>query len=45
MKLIELMRNQSLTIQLLWGEQKIEFLSKVIDKDNVGRSKYRKCKY
>ena len=34
MKLIELMRNQSLTIQLLWGEQKIEFFSKVIEKDD-----------
>ena len=34
MKFIELVKDQSLTIQLLWGEQKIEFLSKVIDKDN-----------
>ena len=35
MKLIELPRNQRLTIQLLWGEQKIEFFSNVIDKDEA----------
>lgn len=34
MKLIELLENQRLTIQLLWGEQKIEFFSNVIEKDN-----------
>ena len=33
MRLIELLANQRLTIQLLWGEQKIEFFSTVIDKD------------
>lgn len=34
MKLIELMENQRLTIQLLWGEQKIEFFSNVIERDD-----------
>lgn len=33
MKLIELLENQRLTIQLLWGEQKIEFFSNVIEKE------------
>lgn len=33
MKLIELLENQRLTVQLLWGEQKIEFFSNVIEKD------------
>lgn len=33
MKLIELLENQRLTIQLLWGEQKIEFFSHVIGRD------------
>lgn len=33
MKLIELIENQRLTIQLLWGEQKIEFFSTVIEKE------------
>lgn len=32
MKLIELLENQRLTIQLLWGEQKIEFFSDVVGK-------------
>lgn len=31
MKLVELLTNQRLTIQLLWGEQKIEFFSSVIE--------------
>lgn len=35
MKLIELLKEQRLTIQLLWGEQKIEFFSNVIDKDEA----------
>lgn len=34
MKLLELIENQRLTIQLLWGEQKIEFSSNVIEKDD-----------
>lgn len=34
MKLVELLENQRLTIQLLWGEQKIEFFSNVIEKDD-----------
>ena len=34
MKLTELLENQRLTIQLLWGEQKIEFFSYVIEKDD-----------
>lgn len=34
MKLTELLENQRLTIQLLWGEQKIEFFSNVIEKDD-----------
>ncbi len=34
MKLLELLENQRLTIQLLWGEQKIEFFSNVIEKDD-----------
>lgn len=34
MKLIELLDNQRLTVQLLWGEQKIEFFSNVIEKDD-----------
>ena len=33
MKLGELLINQRMTIQLLWGEQKIEFFSSVIEKD------------
>ena len=33
MKLIELVEDQKLSIQLSWGEQKIEFVSKVIEKD------------
>ena len=33
MKLIELLEYQRLTIQLLWGEQKLEFFSNVIEKD------------
>lgn len=33
MKLSELLENQRITIQLLWGEQKIEFFSNVIEKD------------
>lgn len=33
MKLVELLVNQRLTVQLLWGEQKIEFFSNVIEKD------------
>lgn len=35
MKLLELLENQRLTIQLLWGEQKIEFFSNVIEKDDT----------
>lgn len=34
MKLTELLENQRLTIQLLWGEQKIEFFSNVIEKED-----------
>lgn len=34
MKLVELPENQRLSIQLLWGEQKIEFFSNVIEKDD-----------
>lgn len=34
MKLIDLLENQRLTIQLLWGEQKIEFFSNVLGKDD-----------
>lgn len=34
MKLSELLINQKLTIQLLWGEQMIEFSSNVIEKEN-----------
>lgn len=34
MRLTELLENQRLTIQLLWGEQKIEFFSNVIEKDD-----------
>lgn len=34
MKLLELPENQRLTIQLLWGEQKIDFSSNVIEKDD-----------
>lgn len=34
MKLTELLESQRLTIQLLWGEQKIEFFSNVIEKDD-----------
>lgn len=34
MKLIDLLESQRLTIQLLWGEQKIEFFSNVIEKDD-----------
>lgn len=34
MKLMELLENQKLTIQLLWGEQKIEFSSTVLGKDD-----------
>lgn len=33
MKLVELLNNQRLTIQLLWGEQKIEFFSNVIGRE------------
>lgn len=33
MKLVELLRNQELKIQIVWNEQKIEFTSRVIDKD------------
>lgn len=34
MKLVELPENQRLTIHLAWGEQKIEFFSNVIEKDD-----------
>ena len=34
MKFDELLENQRLTIQLLWGEQKIEFFSTVIEKND-----------
>ncbi|MDO5155069.1 MAG: PilZ domain-containing protein [Eubacteriales bacterium] len=34
MRLTGLLENQRLTIQLLWGEQKIEFFSNVIEKDD-----------
>lgn len=34
MKLLELLENQKLTIQMSWGEQKIEFFSNVIEKDD-----------
>lgn len=33
MKLVELLANQRLTVQLLWGEQKIEFFSNVVETD------------
>lgn len=33
MKLVELLQNQEIIIQLLWDEQKIEFNSKVVAKD------------
>lgn len=36
MKLTELVMNQKLTIQLLWNDQKIEFVSNIIDKDDEG---------
>ena len=35
MKLTELLENQRVTIQLLWGEQKIEFFSYVLGKDET----------
>ena len=34
MKLAELLQNQEIIIQLVWDEHKIEFYSKVIEKDN-----------
>lgn len=34
MRLTELVKNQRITIQLLWGEQKIEFFSTVVEKDD-----------
>lgn len=34
MKLNELLENQRLTIQILWGEQKIEFFTNVLAKDD-----------
>jgi len=33
MKLTDLLEKQRLTVQLLWGEQKIEFFSNVIEKE------------
>lgn len=36
MKLSELLINQKITIQLLWGEQKIEFPSNVIENSEAG---------
>lgn len=35
MKLVELLQNQEIIIQLVWNEQKIEFYSNVIDKDDT----------
>lgn len=35
MKLVELLHNQRVIVQLLWGEQKIEFYSEVIEKDEA----------
>lgn len=35
MKLVELSQNQEIVIQLAWNEQKIEFSSKVIEKDEA----------
>lgn len=35
MKLVELLQNQNIIIQLAWDKQKIEFFSKVIDKDET----------
>lgn len=35
MKLIELMTHQSIIVQLMWGEKKIEFYSNVIDNDGA----------
>ena len=35
MKLVELLQNQKIVVQLLWGEQKIEFTSNVIDNDGT----------
>lgn len=34
MRLVELLANQRITVQLLWGEQKIEFFSNVIENDD-----------
>lgn len=36
MKLSELLKNQRITIQLIWGEQKIEFFSNVIENSEAG---------
>lgn len=35
MKLVELLLNQEIIVQLNWGEQKIEFVSKVLEKDDT----------
>ena len=35
MKLVELLQNQEMIVQLAWDEQKIEFVSNVIDKDET----------
>lgn len=35
MKLIELLTNQGLIVQLIWGEQQIEFSSEVVDKEGT----------
>lgn len=35
MKLVELLQNQNIIVQLLWGEQKIEFYSEVIEKNET----------
>lgn len=34
MRLVELLQNQNIMIQLIWGEQKIEFPSEVLEKEN-----------
>ena len=40
MKLVELLQNQEVIIQLVWSEQQIEFHSNVIEKDDKRRRTY-----
>lgn len=35
MKLVELLSNQRIIVQLVWSEQKIEFFSEILDKDDT----------